>query len=92
MLGFSAHRFPVDWQPPGGVYASLAVADAGSGISAADLEKVFDPFFSTRFTGRGLGLPVVLGFVQAHGGAVSVASRPGQGSVFSVHFPVLGPA
>jgi signal transduction histidine kinase len=85
----TAHRFPVKWQPQGPAYATLEVADTGSGIAAEDLEKLFDPFFSTRFTGRGLGLSVVLGLVQAHGGAVSVASRPAAGSVFRVHLPVL---
>jgi len=83
----TAHRFPINWQPQAPFYACLAVADTGCGISEADLEKVFDPFFSTKFTGRGLGLPVVLGIVQAHGGAVAVASRPGQGTVVRAYFP-----
>jgi nitrogen-specific signal transduction histidine kinase/CheY-like chemotaxis protein len=84
----SRHRFPIDWQPQGLDHACLEVADPGCGIAEADIEKLFDPFFSTKFTGRGLGLPVVLGIVQAHGGAVTVDSRPGQGSVFRVYFPV----
>jgi len=83
----TAHRFPINWQPQAPFYACLAVADTGCGISEADLGKVFDPFFSTRFTGRGLGLPVVLGIVQAHGGAVAVTSRPGQGTVVRAYFP-----
>ena len=84
----TVHRFPIDWQPQGAEYASLEVSDSGGGIAEADIEKLFDPFFSTKFTGRGLGLCVVLGCVQAHGGAVSVASGPGPGSVFRLHLPV----
>ena len=64
------------------------MADAGSGIACKDIEKVFDPFYTTKFTGRGLGLPVVLGIVKAHNGGVTVESKPGQGSVFRVFFPV----
>ena len=82
------HRFPIGWQPQGPDYACLEVADTGAGIAGADIEKLFDPFFSTKFTGRGLGLPVVLGLVQAHGGALAVSSQLGQGSVFRVYLPV----
>ena len=84
----SANRFPIDWKPQDRAYACLEVRDTGCGIPAADLEKLFDPFFSTKFTGRGLGLPVVLGLVQAHGGAVTLSSHPGLGSVFRLHFPI----
>ena len=63
------------------------MADAGSGIADKDIEKIFDPFFSTKFTGRGLGLSVVLGIVRAHGGAVTVESEPGRGSAFRVFLP-----
>jgi PAS domain S-box-containing protein len=83
------HRFPVSWQPQEIEYAYLEVADSGCGIADADFEKLFDPFFSTKFIGRGLGLSVVLGIVQAHGGVLTVASRQGQGSTFRVHFPVF---
>ena len=81
-------RFPVDWQPRDPVYACLEVADAGCGITEKDLDKIFDPFFSTKFTGRGLGLPIVLGIVRTHHGAVTVESEPGRGSVFRVFLPL----
>ncbi len=84
----SAHRFPIDWQPQAVNHACLQVEDGGSGIAEADLEKLFDPFYSTKFSGRGLGLPVVLGIVQAHGGCIVVDSKLGRGSVFRVYLPI----
>jgi two-component system, cell cycle sensor histidine kinase and response regulator CckA len=84
----AAPRFPLDWQPKESIYACLEVADAGCGIAGQDIEKLFDPFFSSKFTGRGLGLPVVLGIVRTHGGVITVQSEPGRGSVFRVFFPV----
>ncbi|EKD34133.1 MAG: Sensor protein [uncultured bacterium] len=86
------HRFPINWQPEQSHYACLEVRDSGCGIAAGDIEEAFDPFFSTKFTGRGLGLPVVLGLVQAHNGAVTVESEPGQGSVFRVFYPITAEA
>ena len=61
----------------------------GMGMDATTLDRVFDPFFSTKFTGRGLGLPLVLGVVKAHEGAVTVESSPGRGAVFHVFLPLL---
>jgi len=84
----ATNRFPLDWQPKDKSYACIEVADSGCGIASKDIEKLFDPFFSSKFTGRGLGLPVVLGVVKAYGGAVAVESRPGKGSTFRVYFPV----
>jgi len=82
------NRFPVDWQPQASAYASLTVEDAGCGIADSDIEKLFDPFFTTKFAGRGLGLPVALGIVREHLGSITVASNPGQGSLFRVFLPV----
>jgi two-component system, cell cycle sensor histidine kinase and response regulator CckA len=82
------HRYPIDWQPQNDAYACLEVADAGCGITDRDIENLFDPFFSSKFTGRGLGLSVVMGIVQAHGGAITVESEPERGSTFRVFLPV----
>ena len=84
----TAHHFPIGWQPHAQTYACLAVADTGGGIADPDIEKLFEPFFSTKFTGRGLGLPVVLGIVRAHEGLITVASQMGHGSIFRVFLPL----
>ena len=83
-----SNRFPVDWHPQAEDHACIEVADTGCGIAAGDLERIFDPFFSSKFVGRGLGLSVVLGIVRAHGGVVTVESEPGRGSTFRVHLPL----
>jgi PAS domain S-box-containing protein len=84
----TAHRFPVGWQPQDSAYACIEVSNTGDGIAEKDIEKIFDPFFSSKFTGRGLGLAIVLGIVKAHEGTITVASTPGQGSTFRVFLPV----
>jgi PAS domain S-box-containing protein len=88
----AACRFPIDYQPQDNDYACLEVADTGCGIPAKDMEKLFDPFFSSKFTGRGLGLAVVLGIVRTHHGVVVVESEPGRGSVFRIFLPVSAEA
>ena len=81
--------FPVDWQPQKNNYACLEIRDTGHGISELEINKIFDPFFSSRFTGRGLGLSVALGIIKTHRGAISVESKTGVGSTFKIFVPVF---
>jgi signal transduction histidine kinase len=74
-----------------GPWACLKVADTGAGMDRETMDRIFDPFFSTKFPGRGLGLPVVQGIVRHYGGAIHVQSHPGQGTMVSVLFPETGP-
>lgn len=65
----------------------IAVIDTGTGIQAKHLEKIFDPYFSTKQKGSGLGLAVVYSIVKKHEGEISVASEPGSGSRFDIILP-----
>jgi signal transduction histidine kinase len=76
---------------PPGRYVTLEVADTGCGIPPDILGRIFDPFFSTKFLGRGLGLSALLGMLRGHGGSVQVQSEPGQGSRFRLFLPVPDP-
>ena len=87
-----------DAMPDGGVitvstkenagFAEVAVSDIGGGIKPEHLGKVFDPLFTTKTKGTGLGLAVCHQIVARHGGMIEVKSRPGEGAVFKVKLPV----
>ncbi len=68
-------------------FVRLRVGDDGVGMDASTLDRIYDPFFSTKRAGRGLGLAAVHGIVRGHGGAVDVRSRPGEGTRFTVVLP-----
>jgi two-component system sensor histidine kinase PilS (NtrC family) len=71
-----------------GGHALLVVEDQGPGIPADQLPLIFDPFFTQRSGGTGLGLAVVEQVVRAHGGEIRVKSRPGEGTQFLMRFPL----
>lgn len=75
-----------------GRYVSLAVNDTGHGMDEATLARVFEPFFTTRSTGHGLGLATVRDIVREHGGALHVESTAGQGSRFEAWLPAAAAA
>ena len=70
---------------------SIAFRDTGCGIAPADLERIFDPYFSTREAGVGLGLAITQRIVQDHGGEIKVDSAPARGTTFRINLPVRGP-
>jgi PAS domain S-box-containing protein len=74
---------------PEGRCVSLEVADTGCGIEAAARSQLFDPFYTTKSAGRGLGLAAVLGIVRAHRGAIEVRSQVNQGSTFRILLPAV---
>ena len=71
-----------------GQKAEIAVIDRGSGIDPKHMENIFNPFFTTKAAGVGLGLSIVSKIVDEHGGQITVESTPGEGSVFHVYLPV----
>jgi len=70
-----------------GLYVHFDIADDGCGMDAETRERLFDPFFTSKESGHGLGLPVALGVVRAHGGGIAVDSAPGAGTCFRVYLP-----
>ncbi len=73
--------------PEGEEYLCLKVTDSGCGMEEATLNRIFDPFFSTKLTGRGLGMAAVLGIMKGHRSAIHVSSSPGRGSCFIFYIP-----
>ena len=81
----------VDDELPEGTYAFIEVEDTGCGMDDETQSRIFDPFFSTKFTGRGLGLAATLGIVRGHRGTIKVRSTPTVGTSFTVLLPCFQP-
>jgi PAS domain S-box-containing protein len=73
----------------GGRRIAVSVTDSGPGIKPEDLNRVFEPLFSTKTVGIGLGLPICKAFVEGNGGTIAVESEPGKGATFTVTLPAL---
>ena len=85
-----AHGSQLSEHLAGGEYVQLEVSDTGRGMSPEIQARVFDPFFSTKSAGRGLGLALVHGIVRRLGGAINLASEPGHGTDFQILLPCAG--
>lgn len=73
-----------------GARAQIEISDTGRGISAEDISKVFEPYYSTKETGTGLGLAIVKKAIDDHGGTIRVSSKPGSGTTFTITLPAKG--
>ena len=71
--------------------ATIVIADRGVGISPADLPRVFDPYFTTKRGGTGLGLPIAKNIVEGLGGTIVVSSAPGTGTEVRIDLPATTP-
>lgn len=74
-----------------GNYVRIDVSDTGVGLSAAEAQRVFEPFFSTKNSGGGLGLATAYGIVRRHGGSICVDSKLDQGTTFRIYLPQVRP-
>ncbi len=70
-----------------GTYVAISVTDDGEGMDVSHRDRAFDPFYSARFLGRGLGLSAVAGIARQHGGAVSIESEFGRGTSVTLYLP-----
>ncbi len=79
---------PDDWAPPAPPHVVIEVSDDGPGLKPEQFPQLFDPFYSTKFIGRGLGLPLTLGLTRSHGGGIFVGHNPAGGATLSVCLPL----
>jgi PAS domain S-box-containing protein len=72
---------------PVGRYVKISISDHGTGVTEEQLQRIFEPYFTTKRTGSGLGLAVCYSIIKNHGGHISVTSSPGMGSTFTLYLP-----
>jgi signal transduction histidine kinase len=73
-----------------GQSARVQISDTGAGIAKDKLSRVFDPFYSSRPGGSGLGLPTAKRIIESHAGKISVTSEPTKGTLFTIELPLSG--
>lgn len=78
---------PYRTELPSGLYALIRIIDQGKGVATEELDRIFDPFYTNKEFGRGLGLAAILGIVHGHGGGIVMESKLGLGSTVSVFLP-----
>lgn len=81
--GFITPEIPAEY------CAVLEITDTGCGMTAEQMRRIFEPFYSTKFIGRGLGLSETLGMIRSHKGAIQVKSKRGEGASFRLYFPAI---
>ncbi|MDX2479944.1 MAG: ATP-binding protein [Desulfuromusa sp.] len=91
LVDLEQKNIPAQYDCLPGHYAKLSVQDSGCGMPAEMLDKIFDPFYSTKeeYEGAGMGLSTVQGIVARHGGIIKVNSIPDQGTTFNLYFPII---
>jgi len=72
-----------------GSYAEIRIADTGSGIAVGDLANIFNPFFTTKPQGMGMGLAIVKTIVEAHHGTIAAENQPSGGALFTIRLPII---
>ena len=87
-MGEKGGRLKVRAEAANGSFVQFQIADTGPGIPVSKLTKVFDPFYTTKPTGTGLGLFVSQRIVKAHGGTIDVSSAEGKGACFTIRLPI----
>ena len=87
VLYIDEKQVPLFADAPRGYYVLISITDTGIGMDKEMLTKIYEPFFTTKPHGTGLGLSVVYGIVKQHGGFMDVYSQPGKGTTFKVYFP-----
>ncbi len=91
---FTTDSLPIFFQDDNikdGVYSFCQVKDSGKGINPENLAQIFEPFYTTKLVGRGLGLALTVGIMQKHHGAITVESTPERGTTIRVLFPSVSP-
>ena len=89
LTGFGGLEVSERPEPLLGEQIEVGIADTGQGIPPESLARIFDPFFTTKSEGTGLGLSVVHGIIEEHGGWIDVRSTVDKGSTFHIFFPLV---